>query len=150
MSNVPMPAPLWRRLASASYDGLLLLALWLVVTMADSVVRILAGLPPSVRVLQAALLLSALGFFGWSWTHGGQTLGMRAWRLRVRRTDGQPLGWPTAIARYGFAWLAWLPLGLGVLWAAVDPQRRALHDRATGTELVFEPPTASASHPGAP
>ncbi|HUR42340.1 MAG TPA: RDD family protein [Verrucomicrobiae bacterium] len=136
---VILPAPLWRRLAAAFYDGLLLLALWLVVAMADQAVRILAGLPPSVRALQAALMLAGLFLFGWSWTHGGQTLGMRAWRLKVRRVDGGALRWPTAIARYGFAWLAWLPLGLGVLWSAVDARRRAWHDIATSTEVVVLP-----------
>lgn len=136
---VILPAPLWRRLAAAIYDGLLLLALWLVVAMADQAVRILAGLPPSVRVLQAAMLLAGLFFFGWSWTHGGQTLGMRVWRLKVRRVDGGTLGWPTAIARYGFAWLAWLPLGLGVLWSAVDARRRTWHDIASGTEMIVLP-----------
>lgn len=143
MTEMIVPAPLWRRLAAASYDGLLLLALWLVVAMADQAVRILAGLPPSVRVLQAALLLSGLFLFGWSWTHGGQTLGMRAWRLRLRRVDGGPLSWGTAIARYGFAWLAWLPAGIGVLWSAVDARRRAWHDIATATEIVLLPASAT-------
>lgn len=140
---VVLPAPLWRRLLAALYDALLLLAVWLVVAMADQAIRIIAGLPPSVRALQAALLLAGLGLFGRSWTHGGQTLGMRAWRLQLRRVDGSPLGWPTAIARYGFAWLAWLPASAGVLWSVVDQRRRAWHDIASGTELVVLPPTAA-------
>jgi uncharacterized RDD family membrane protein YckC len=139
MTGTITPAPLWRRLAAALYDGLLLVALWLVVTMADTAVRILAGLPPSVRALQVCLLLAALLFFGWFWTHGGQTLGMRAWRLQVRRDDGGPLRWPTAIARYGFAWLAWLPLGAGIMWSVLDARRRAWHDIWSGTELVVLP-----------
>jgi uncharacterized RDD family membrane protein YckC len=138
MTPTPIfPAPLWRRLAAAGYDGLLLAATWLVVTMADMAVRILAQLPPSVPALQACLLLAALLLFGWPWTHGGQTLGMRAWRLQLRRSDGGRLSWPTAISRFAFAWVAWLPLGLGVLWCAIDPRRRAWHDIASGTEVVF-------------
>ena len=139
MSTVELPAPLWRRLAAAVYDALLLAAVWMVIAMADLFLRGAAGLPYSVHVFRAELLLAGAAFFGWFWTHGGQTLGMRAWRLQLRRVDGGPLTWPTALARYAFAWLAWLPLGLGVLWSALDPRRRAWHDALSGTELVLLP-----------
>lgn len=134
-----VPAPLWRRLAAAAYDALLLAALWMVLAVLDLVVRATLGLPHEPHVLRALLLLSGLGFFGWFWTHGGQTLGMRAWRLQVRRSDGAPLAWPTAVARYAFAWLAWLPLAAGVLWCAIDPRRRAWHDALSATEVVLLP-----------
>lgn len=139
MSPLVVPAPLWRRLASALYDGLLLVAIWLVIVMADLFLRGVAGLPYNAPVLRALLLLAALLFFGRSWTRGGQTLGMRAWRLQVRRADGAPLRWPTALARFAFAWLAWLPLGLGVLWCAIDARKRAWHDTLSGTEVVVLP-----------
>ena len=133
------PAPLGRRLAAALYDALLLGGIWMAVAIADAAVRAAFGLPYNVHVLRTALLLAGLGFFGWFWTHGGQTLGMRAWRLQLRRSDGQPIGWATAAGRYAFAWLAWLPFGAGVLFSALDPQRRAWHDRLSGTELVLLP-----------
>jgi uncharacterized RDD family membrane protein YckC len=138
-SGLIVPAPLWRRLAAAAYDALLLAAVWMVTAVLELVVRAALGLPYDAHVLRALLLLTSLGFFGWFWTHGGQTLGMRAWRLQVRRTDGRPLAWPTALARYAFAWLAWLPLGAGVLWCAIDPRRRAWHDALSATEVVLLP-----------
>ena len=139
MPELILPAPLWRRLAAAAYDLLLLAAIFMVVARADVWTRSRLGLPGSVGALRALLLTAGFLFFGWFWTHGGQTLGMRAWRLQLRRVDGGPLTWPTALARYAFAWLAWLPLGLGVLWSALDPRRRAWHDALSGTELVLLP-----------
>ena len=139
MSAIVVPAPLWRRLASALYDALLLAAIWMVVAMVDLFLRGAAGLPYEAHVLRAELLLAAVLFFGLSWTRGGQTLGMKAWRLQLRRVDGRPLNWPTALARFACAWLAWLPLGLGVLWCAIDARRRAWHDALTGTEVVLLP-----------
>lgn len=139
MSAIVIPAPLWRRLASAGYDALVLAAIWIVVVMADLFLRGAAGIAPSVPALRAALLLAAAVFFGASWTRGGQTLGMRAWRLQLRRTDGRPVNWPTALARYAFAWLAWVPLGFGVLWCVVDARKRAWHDTLSGTEVVLLP-----------
>jgi uncharacterized RDD family membrane protein YckC len=140
MNGITVPAPLWRRLASALYDGLVLVAIWMVVVMAELfLLQGVAGLPASKPLLRALLLTAAALFFGYSWTHGGQTLGMRAWRLQLRRADGQPIRWPTALARFAFAWLAWLPLGLGVLWCAIDPRKRAWHDALSGTEVVLLP-----------
>lgn len=147
MNPVVSPAPLWRRLAAAIYDGLLVLALWMVVALIDAWIRKALGVPYDSRAIRALLLLAGLGFFGWFWTHGGQTLGMRAWRLQVRHPDGQPLSWPTAAWRYATAWLAWLPLGLGVLWCLVDPRRRAWNDIASDTEIVLLPKPAGAAPP---
>jgi uncharacterized RDD family membrane protein YckC len=134
-----LPAPLWRRLAAALYDALVLVALWMVASLAYGVARTIAEWPLDAALFRGVLFLIGLAYFGLSWTHGGQTLGMRAWRLQVRRIDGTSVHWPAALARYAFAWLAWLPLGLGVLWSAVDSRRRAWHDMGSGTELVLLP-----------
>ena len=139
MTGLVIPAPLWRRLASAVYDALVLVAICMVIVMADLFLRGVAGLPYNAPVLRAELLLAAALFCGVSWTRGGQTLGMRAWRLQLRRSDGGPVNWPTALARFAFAFLAWLPLGLGVLWCAVDARKRAWHDTLSGTEVVLLP-----------
>ena len=80
-------------------------------------------------------------FFCGFWVHGGQTLGMRAWRLRVVRDDGHPLGWARAMARFAAGIVAALPLGLGLWWSAFDRQKRGWHDRWTGTRVVRALPT---------
>jgi len=43
--------------------------------------------------------LAAL-YFIYCWTHGGQTLAMKTWRLRVVMKDGGPLSLRTAVYRY--------------------------------------------------
>ena len=144
MTELVVPAPLGRRLLAAVYDGMLLLAVWFFAAVIDAGVRESLQLPYDVRLFRAYLFLVGLAFCGWFWTHGGQTLGMRAWRLQVRRNDGTAVNWLTACVRYAAAWLAWPPLALGVLWCAVDAERKALHDRLSGTEVVLLPkPVAS-------
>lgn len=139
MSAPVIPAPLWRRLAAAVYDAFLLGAIWMAAALVDVLVRDALALPYHAGMFRAYLFLVGLAFFGFFWTHGGQTLGMRAWRLQVRRRDGLPLRWLDAAVRYAFAWVAWAPLGLGVLWCAVDARRRAWHDTLSGTEVVLLP-----------
>jgi len=141
MSAVVLPAPLWRRLAAALYDALLLAAIWMAATFVFVVASDALRVSRDTHLFQGYLFLVGLAFFGWFWTHGGQTLGMRAWRLQVRRTDGAPLRWLDAAVRYAMAYVAWLPLGIGVLWCAVDARRRAWHDMGSGTEVVLLPRT---------
>ena len=71
-----------------------------------------------------------------SWHRGGQTLGMRPWRLRLQADDG---GLPTMRQlwlRYAVGTLSLLAGGLGFWWAWFDRDRLAWHDRASGTRLV--------------
>lgn len=145
MSDLTLPAPLWRRLAAALYDALLLAAIWIVAALLDALIRNWADLPYDVRLMRGYLFLTGFFFFGWFWTHGGQTLGLRAWRLQLRRTDGQALRWPQSAWRYALAWLSWLPLGAGVLWCLLDRHRQTAHDRLAGTEVVLLPRATAAA-----
>jgi len=70
-----------------------------------------------------------------SWRRGGQTLGMRPWRLRLRTADGAPPSWRALWLRYAVGTLSLLAGGLGVWWAWFDRGRLAWHDRASGTGL---------------
>jgi len=113
--TVPLPpAPPWRRLTAAFYDGLLLLALWMVTLLASQFVHGVFGLARNDRANSLCLFLAGLAFFGWSWTHGGQTLGMRSWRLLLRREDGAVVRWPVATVRYALMLATWL-IALAVL-----------------------------------
>ena len=124
-------------MAALCYDALLLLALLAVLTALLIGLRGGAAIPPQTWWFQGLVIGICTLFYSWFWTHGGQTLGMRAWRLHVRRADGRPVDWPAALARFAYAFVAWLPLGLGVLWCAIDARRRAWHDTLSGTEVVL-------------
>ena len=70
-----------------------------------------------------------------SWRRGGQTLGMRPWRLKVTAADG---GRPSRRAlwlRYAVGTLSLLLGGLGFWWAWFDRSQLAWHDRARSTRL---------------
>lgn len=138
IENAATPS-LWRRLAAIFYDFWLVAALWLLGATADTFVRAGLGLG-STEVhlpLQLYLLLSPAAFFCWFWTHGGQTLGMRAWRLKLLDGEGNPVTLRLSMIRFGAALLSTLPLGLGYLWVLFDRDGLAWHDRLSGTRLVL-------------
>jgi uncharacterized RDD family membrane protein YckC len=126
----------WRRCAAFCYDVLLLTALDVSFTLLVLAVRLGAAVPPGSGWFAACLLAIAAAFFCGFWVHGGQTLGMRAWRIRVVRADGRGLTWPLAAARFGAGIVATLPAGLGLWWSVFDPQKRGWHDRWTHTRVV--------------
>jgi uncharacterized RDD family membrane protein YckC len=157
-----LEAHLWRRLAASVYDALLLVAIW----MCGGLVVVLlrgAAVPPLTWWFEIYLLALAFGYFGWSWIRGGQTLGMRAWNIRVQRPDGSALDWGRAAVRFAIGGLiaaalvfgAWAgrgtgaqmaigiaALALGVLalgWTLFDRQRRGWHDLAADTVVVLAP-----------
>jgi len=83
------------------------------------------------------LLLVSFFFYAWFWTHGGQTLGLRAWHMKVLTLEQQPLTWRQAFLRFICAILSWLLLGIGFLWILFDKKRYALHDHLSQTTVFF-------------
>jgi uncharacterized RDD family membrane protein YckC len=157
-------AGLLRRFAAIVYDAILLAG---VLVLASAVVTIPLGLalgPDKAQPLFDSpwfrwpffvyCVVVAAAFHLWFWTHGGQTLGMRAWRLKVVREDGGTLTPRDSLFRWAAALLSWAPVGLGFLWSLLDPRGLTWHDRISRTHLVLlarprREPDASLSECGA-
>lgn len=142
MASIVYPAGLWRRLAAAVYDLFLLVGIWIVAVLA--LLPFNGGEAPAGDSwwFRAYLLFVPCLFFGWFWTHGGQTLGMRAWRFRVVTDARHDLTWPLAGRRFAWALVSWSAAGAGFFWSLVDPQWRTWHDRLSGTRLMRTSPAA--------
>ncbi len=132
------PAGLARRLAAILYDSLLMAAA-LYAAAIPAVWFYEGAVPPGAIGFQAWLAFVAWLYLAVSWTRGGQTLGMRAWRCRLVTTEGGPVGWGRTVARFAAAIVSWAALGLGFWWALADPQRLCWHDRWSGTRIVLVP-----------
>ncbi|MDP7220329.1 MAG: RDD family protein [Arenicellales bacterium] len=143
-SERPMcPAGFFRRLGAMIYDSFLLIGVLFVAFLPVPLVDAAAAPALWIKLLKPVyLLLVCYLFFGWFWTHGGQTLGMKAWRLRLRRNDGGEPLWSTAGMRFLGALVSWLILGLGFFWVLVDPGKRAWHDRWSRSRIIVLPPAS--------
>ena len=140
-SNNPLPhCSLWRRLASILYDGLLLLALLFIVSAAHLAISGGNEARSGSDIIRSIIMvLTSFAFFAWFWLHGGQTLGMRAWRIRLQKRGGGPVTPWQVLLRFLAAIVSWLALGLGFLWSLVDREKLTWHDRFSMTELVVIP-----------
>ena len=130
------PVGLGRRLGAIGYDSLLVAAVLFVGT---AVLLAFTG-GEAIRSgdlwYMAYLVVLSFGYFGWFWTHGGQTLGMRSWRMRLTGAGGNSASWRQALVRFVSAGFSWLIFGAGFLWLLVDPDRLTWHDRISQTRIV--------------
>lgn len=136
-----MPASLGRRLLALLYDLLPLLGLWFLAGVIGLAVTGGAFDPRRFghrAFLQILVLAFSTGYFVISWTRGGQTIGMRAWKLRLVTQDGSPLPWPRALLRFFLASVSLAALGIGFWWALFDRDRRTIHDIVLGTVMRSE------------
>jgi len=149
---------LFKRLLVMIYDGLLLFSLvflssallmavykfgiapdsFIEISQKDGNTRILT---PFARVLGLVIVgLNTVAvsyfFFGWFWTHGGQTPGMKAWSLYLIKPDGKFIGWGLAARRYVASLLSWAVFGLGFTWILLNRSQLAWHDSLTNTRIV--------------
>jgi len=136
--GVERPAGLALVLAAVAYDGLLTLAIAFLATALALAFTGGEAVAAGTPLYRAWLLVACFPYFGWCWSRGGQTLGMRAWRLALRREDGGPVTPADAALRYLGALVSWLALGLGFLWL-LGPRRRSWHDILSRTVVVRVP-----------
>ncbi|MBO1519316.1 RDD family protein [Oceanisphaera pacifica] len=141
-------AGLMRRLAAWLYDVLVVVSLIMVTGFIYFGITVLAlklgwinlgdhedtaALLSNSPWYQLCLILVALFFYCWFWRTSGQTIGMRAWRLRVQNTDGSRLRLAQCIIRAASALL-----GLGNLWILVNPRiKLALQDKVADCEVII-------------
>lgn len=95
------------------------------------------------RLFLVGLMVSLAGFYVFFWCRGGQTAGMRAWRLRVVQAGALPEtrspGLRQALRRATLAPLCLLAAGAGYWWRSFDAGGDCLHDRWSGTRVILTP-----------
>lgn len=128
------------------YDLLPVLALWMLLSLVVTLAWTWLGNHDVRENIAPFSLLQWLLWLGcwlltgayavFSWQRGGQTLGMRPWRLRVVAADGSRLAASALWVRYAVATLSLAAAGLGFLWALFDRERLTWHDRVSHTRLI--------------
>lgn len=98
-----------RYMGSVIYDLLALLVIFLAITAIILLCRNGTAIPQGALWYRALLLLCAFSYYYYSLNLGGQTLGMRAWRLKLVSTSAKQLSAKQIVQRLSFA-VAALPL----------------------------------------
>ncbi len=133
MQTISSALPLLlRRIAAFLYDCLLLIALFFVITALA--IAFNDGRAIQHPAFYLGLMLVAFAFFDGFWRHGGQTLGMRAWRLRVEGLHDEKVTLKQSAIRFISGTFLF---GFTLIFALFSPTKMALHDNLSKTKIVM-------------
>ncbi len=139
-------ASFWKRLIAWVYDLLGGLAVFILALVLGYLIVYIVSMPwvenaeqvsswlSSSIIWPVYLFLCVQYFYAWCWVKGGQSLGMRTWRLKICKPNGDLLTWKEAYIR------TIVSLGgIGTLWCLVDDEKRGLQDIAINSRVVQLP-----------
>ncbi|MFY9179187.1 MAG: RDD family protein [Venatoribacter sp.] len=137
-------ASIWRRLAALAYDSLVVLALFILVGFIIQGIYAPLHQGEPIGELPRPVVLTILFsvcflYYSHSWRKAGQTIGMKAWRIKLVNTQPKPIQLSQCMLRTGMGLFSLLIVGLGFFWALLDKQQRSWHDMASLTRVVFIP-----------
>lgn len=140
-SQQTLPAAgLLRRLMAIFYDLFLLMAiLFLAMAIFNATFNQGKAIEPNspYAIISSFYLGSIIIlYFGWFWTHGGQTLGMKTWKIKLISNNSQSVNWKQALIREATAVISWGMLGAGFIWSVIDRKKRCWHDISSNTTLI--------------
>lgn len=131
-----------------AYDLWPVVAMWMLTSLLFTVGYTVSGHATRENIAPFSALQWLLWLVCWlitgayallSWRRGGQTLGMRPWRLKVVDAAGAAPSWRGLALRFAVGSVSLLPAGLGFWWAWFDRDRLTWHDRASGTRMIRLP-----------
>lgn len=137
-------AEIWRRLAALVYDAFILLALSMAFGAVAVIVSSVFGNKPddsftpvvNQNVTFGLWYLVLASFYFYFWRKDGQTLGMRAWRLRLLDWQGNLASPRSCVLRILIAPPFVLFFLVAYFWKFLDKDQLCLHDRLSKTKVV--------------
>ncbi len=130
------PGPI-RQIMAMIYDFFLLLSALLFAAIIPVALNGGDAIAPGNIFFLLYLLSISFLFYGWFWTHGGQTLGMRAWKLKLQALSESQVTWKQAGVRFIVGVLSWLCLGLGFWWQWINNNHQSWYSQASKTRLTL-------------
>jgi len=133
ISSEAPSASLIKQLAAMIYDSLLIFAVLFFATAIALVFNHGEAIVSS-NWFSLYLLFMLYSYYAWFWQKSGQTLGMRAWKIRLVSESGDNPGWGVCYLRLVCALLSLLCLGCGYWWRLFKPY--TWHDRLSHTRVI--------------
>jgi len=126
-----------RYLAVMLYDTVLLLSVLLLASLVAVAFNSGEAIAQGNPFFLLYLLCVSGFFYGWFWTHGGQTLGMRAWKVKLIDQQQNSISWKQSIIRFVAAIISWLALGMGFWWQYFGKDKQSWPNSFSGTYLHY-------------
>lgn len=132
------PTPIWKHFAAFVYDIFPVLGILLLTNLFVLFLRSGVEVPAHTLWFQLLVFFEIYFYFAYSWKAGGQTLGMRAWKIKVINANGKPFSYAQAGIRFLLGTLSTLLLGLGLFWKFFSKEGKSWMDIASQSITVNE------------
>ncbi len=129
-----------RRIVIMFYDAILLFSVLFVATIIILPLTKGEAVPSHNLLYFFYLFLLRYLYFTWQWTHGGQTLGMKSWKVQLQEINQIQVSWENASLRFILAIPSIFFFGLGLVWFFFDSEKQSAHDRYSNTRLLMQKP----------
>ena len=130
---MPISTP-WRHVAAFIYDLFPIIGLWLITSVVVVLLRRGHEVPPGTLWFQLLLLAEVVFYFVFSWKKGGQTLGMRAWKIGIE--GFQDMSWWQSVSRFLIGLVSTFLLGAGVWYKKLNKKQLSWMDMVSGHRAV--------------
>jgi uncharacterized RDD family membrane protein YckC len=118
------------RLLAGLYDAILIFVFalgWSALAILFNQGEAITENHPAYRLFQMSLALIPVVYFSYFFTRSGQTLGMRAWKLKLSHLHSAQQ--PTLNQSLARLFLFTLTFGIGFLWLLFSRQNQSLYDQ---------------------
>ncbi len=133
MTNIHK-SKLLKQLAALIYDIFPILGMFLVTSLLFIFLRAGKEVAPQTLWFQIILFLEVFFYFSYSWKKGGQTIGMKAWKIGI--SNHSTLTWPNVTLRFLTGLLSTIMLGAGLWYSLFNPKKLSWMDLACGQPVV--------------
>lgn len=129
--------PTWKHFAAFIYDVFPILAIFLLTSLLVTLIRKGDIVEPHTFWFSFLIFFELAIYYIYSWKVGGQTLGMRAWKMKIipNQPNKATLTWTEAVLRFIAGILSFLLLGLGLFWKPFTKNKSSWMDTISHSQV---------------
>ncbi len=140
MTNIHK-SKLWKHVAALIYDIFPILGIFLVTSLLFVLLRAGKEVEPHTLWFQLILFFEVYFYFSYSWIKGGQTIGMKAWKISIE--NHQEMTWLQVSMRFFSGILSLCLLGAGLWFRYLNKDQLTWMDMACGQTVVDLSPSVT-------
>ena len=128
---------IWKHYAAFFYDLFPILGILLLTGFITLLFRNGQEVPPGTLWFNIITSFEILLYYVYSWKVGGQTLGMRAWRIKIVSNDGNNgISWKNSLIRFVVGVFSTVTLGFGIFWKLFSKDNKSWMDLISQSKTI--------------